>query len=82
MYFLSVNSKDQIRFLNVVEKQCLNPNDEKSPVEVEFYLINSNGDYNTLMNEEFISLLDNHRFDYKSNVRNTYNLSKIIMTFY
>ncbi|CAH1711934.1 unnamed protein product [Aphis gossypii] len=64
----SVNSKDQIRFLNVVEKQCLNPNDEKSPVEVEFYLINSNGDYNTLMNEEFISLLDNHRFDYKSNV--------------
>lgn len=64
----SVHSTNQIRFLNAFEKHCLNPNDEKSPVEVEFYLINSNGDYNTLMNEEFINLLDNHRFDYKSNV--------------
>uniref|UniRef100_A0A2H8THE0 Tyrosine-protein phosphatase non-receptor type 7 n=1 Tax=Melanaphis sacchari TaxID=742174 RepID=A0A2H8THE0_9HEMI len=64
----SVNSKNQIRFLNTVEKQCLNPDDEKSPVEVEFYLMNSNGDYSTLMNEEFISLLDNHRFDYKSDI--------------
>lgn len=68
-FFCSVHSKNQIRFLAVFEKNCVNPNDEKSPVEVEFYLINSNGDYSTSMNEEFINLLDNHRFDFKSNVR-------------
>ncbi|XP_060863621.1 mucin-2-like [Metopolophium dirhodum] len=64
----SVHSKNQIRFLNVFEKHCFHPNDEKSPVEVEFYLLNSNGDYNTFMNEEFLNLLHNHPFDYKSNV--------------
>jgi len=77
-FFGSVHSKNQVRFLSVFEKNCLNPNNEKSPVEVEFYLINSNGDYSTLMNEEFINLLDNHRFDYKSNV----SIRLIIMQFY
>lgn len=36
---------------------------------VEFYFVNGNGEHNTYMHEEFINLLDNHRFDYKSNVR-------------
>lgn len=36
---------------------------------VEFYLINSNGNFDMKINKEFISLLqDNHKFDYKSNV--------------
>lgn len=63
-----MRTENQIRFLNVNGKECLNPNNEKRPVEVEFYLINSNGENNSYMNEEFINLLDNHRFDYKSNV--------------
>lgn len=60
--------KEQIQFLNVNENECLNPNNEKSPVGVDFYLIDSNGDYNKYINEEFINLLDNNQFDYKLNV--------------
>lgn len=64
----SVRTENQIRFLNINEKECLNPNDERTPVEVEFYLINSDGEYDAYINEEFINLFDNHQFDYKSNV--------------
>jgi len=64
-----VRTGNQIRFLNINENECLNPNSEERPVEVEFYLINSNGESNLYLNEEFINLLENHRFDYKLNVR-------------
>lgn len=63
-----MQTRDQIQFLNVNENECLSPNNEKSPVRVEFYLIDSNGDYDTDMHEEFINLLDNNQFDYKLNV--------------
>lgn len=63
-----MRTENQIRFLNVNKKECLNPDDEKIPVGVEFYLINSDGEYDAYMNEEFISLFDHHQFDYKSNV--------------
>lgn len=64
----SVRMKNQIRFLNINERKCLNPNDEKSPVSVEFYLVNNDGNYNSYMNEEFINLLEKHQFDYKLSV--------------
>lgn len=63
-----VHTKNQIRFLNINTKKCINPNDEKRPVEVEFYLLDSDGNYSPKVNKEFVSLLDNHRFEYKSNV--------------
>lgn len=68
-FFYSVRTKNQIQFLNVNERECLNVNDENRPVGVEFYFVNSDGEHNTYMHEEFINLLDNHRFEYKSNVR-------------
>lgn len=68
LLYFSVRTENQIRFLNVNERKCMDPNDEKSPVGVEFYLVNDGGDYNSYMNEEFISLLDKHRLDYKLNV--------------
>jgi len=68
MFCFSVRTKNQIRFLNINENECSKPNNENRPVGVEFYLIDSNGENNSFMNEEFINLLDNYRFDYKLNV--------------
>lgn len=69
MFCYSVRTKNQIRFLKIDENECLNPNNEKRPVGVEFYLIDSNGENNSYMNEEFVNLLGNYQFDYKLNVR-------------
>lgn len=63
-----IQSNNQIRFLNFDKKRCFDSNDDKRPVEVEFYLLDSDGKYNPKINKEFVSLLDNHRFEYKSNV--------------
>lgn len=73
-----MHKKNQIRFLNVNGNDCLDPNDETRPVGVELYLVNSDGDYDSYINEEFKNLFDHYLFDYKSNVckRNIVNIPK------
>lgn len=63
-----MNKKNQIRFINVNGYDCLDPNDEAMPVGVELYLVDSNGVYDSDINEEFKNLHDHYQFDYKSNV--------------
>lgn len=68
MLLSSVRAEDQIKFLNLDEQTCDKLDTNKYPVGVEFYLTSSNGDFNTHANEEFITLLDNNRLDYKLDV--------------
>lgn len=64
-----MHTKNQIQFLNVNEKECLNPDDESRPVEVKFYFVINNGENSKYsVHKEFVDLLKNQRFDYKSNV--------------
>ncbi|XP_050520396.1 serine-rich adhesin for platelets-like [Daktulosphaira vitifoliae] len=64
----NVSSIDQIKFINLDEQICEEPDAENYPVGIEFYLTNFDGDYSTLTNEEFVNLLDRHRLDYKLDV--------------
>lgn len=63
-----MRAKDQVRLVNVNERECADGG-RTTPVAVELYLLGADGAYDAAANEEFVGLLDNHRFEYRSNVR-------------